>query len=139
MRSRRRSPRAEERRAQGAGGEATSRARTPSRGRTRGAGPRLSQRSEHGGQLRAMFGGLEVEQRVRRQEMLRDDVVLADVDGWEHLCFRVRLNGDRDAVGAGPVDEQLQRNDAVVNDATGTVPEKRAREVGLLMPQLRRA
>src|SRR6266540_4865360 len=98
----------------------------------------LCEWSEHGGELRAMLGSLEVEERVRRQEMFGDDGVLANIDSGIDLGFGVRLDRDRDAVGPFSVDEQLQRHDAVVDDATRSVPEERTREVGLLMPELRR-
>src|SRR6185503_13100779 len=99
----------------------------------------LRKRSEHGGQLRAMFGSLEIEQRVGWEKVFGDDVVLPHVDGWIDLGFGVRLDRDRDAVGTLAVDEQLKRDDAVVDDPARLIPQERTREIRLLVPQLWRA
>src|SRR6185503_7355638 len=96
----------------------------------------LRKRSEHRRQLRAMFGRLEVEQRIRRQKVFGYDVVLPHVDGWIDLRFGVRLDRDRDAVGTLAVDEQLKRDDAVVDDPARLIPQERTREIRLLVPQL---
>src|SRR6185503_16726165 len=96
----------------------------------------LRKRSEHGGQLRAMFGSLEIEQRVGWEKVFGDDVVLPHVDGWIDLGFGVRLDRDRDAVGTLAVDAQLKRDDAVVDDPARLIPQERTREIRLLVPQL---
>src|SRR5439155_26850720 len=76
----------------------------------------------------------EVMKRVWRQGVVGADATAARIEDRVDIARRILLERPRDAVRRTRVDEALQREDAVVDDAALRVLDEDAREIRLLLP-----
>src|SRR5438270_7251344 len=74
---------------------------------------------------------------MRRQRVLRDGTVPADVNDRVRITLAVRLQGGGDRVAAARIQEILQRDDAFIGDPVVAIEVDRAGQVATLMPELR--
>ena len=81
-----------------------------------------------------MIARTEVVKRVWRQGVLGADAAAARVEDRVDVARRILLEGRGDAVRRTRVEEALQREDPVVDDATLRVLDEDAREIRLLVP-----
>src|SRR5439155_26284111 len=96
------------------------------------------ERTEDRRQLIAMLRRPEIEERMGRQEVLRDPAVVPDVDGGIDRSRPVRLDRQRDAVRPAIVEERREGDDARLPDAVLRGDRDDAREVSPLVPELGR-
>src|SRR2546423_210038 len=90
---------------------------------------------EHRSQLVLIVRPGEVEEWMRRQDVLGDGAISTDVDDRVRVTLAVRFEGGRHRVTTPRVQEGLQRDDAFVRDPGLAIEIDDAGQVGTLMPE----